>query len=402
VLLGGLSSGPLPPLSGPSVSTPRSRTAEGVPRSKSLAPRIAELSSRLGSGSDERDKAICSELALLASRSLTACIAVADAKLEPQLSKLLLSSKDPTTQCWIMSILSNCAGNRACRERQAVAVPALCSLIASPVPEVQHAATLHLATLSHSSALTMAISSNRKSMNALHAIEVQKSTTLAGPACAALRQEASQYARWALRTSQGRNYKPAYVPKTKEQLEQEASIQVQARVRSSFVANQYRNEMKARRVAAVVVQGAYRGHQGRTTVAAQLLVEGPAAALLQGVVRGRKERKRMSQGLPMDGEDGTDDDKATPSAMATSGSGDDTLVLCVKCSDGTLEVPLALGGGSADGLDLGLSVLCSDGSLALGIVIHTYDDASLANSVVETLFLNCSDGTLRLRLNLDC
>ena len=65
-------------------------------------------------------------------------------------------------------------------------------------------------------------------MLAIRALEVGGTTTLAGPAYSSLRQEASQYARWALRTSQGRNYKPAYKPKSAAQLEDEASIEIQA------------------------------------------------------------------------------------------------------------------------------------------------------------------------------
>ena len=36
-----------------------------------------------------------------------------------------------------------------------------------------------------------------------------------------LQREASQYVRWALRTAQGRNYKPAFTPKTDAEMEAE-------------------------------------------------------------------------------------------------------------------------------------------------------------------------------------
>jgi hypothetical protein len=91
-------------------------------------------------------------------------MAVAEAKLEPQLTKVLRDSKDPTTVCWTLSILSNCASSKASRERQSVAIPALAALITSPIPEVQHAAALHLATLSHSDSLAAVIGSSNRTM----------------------------------------------------------------------------------------------------------------------------------------------------------------------------------------------------------------------------------------------
>ena len=232
VLLGaGSSVGTLPPLKGPGVvSTPHAPRVGSAPQksAKSLAPRINDLAKQLGGQpSEARAKSAACELAMLVSRSISACMAVADAKIEPQLSGVLHTSKDPSTQCWIMSVLSNCASLRDSRERQAAAVPALCKLISSPVPEVQHAASLHLATLSHSNAVQKAFGANGSALRMLHDIEGKASRALSKPGVQTLQQEASQYARWALRTSHGRHYKPHYQPKSHEELELENAIAIQ-------------------------------------------------------------------------------------------------------------------------------------------------------------------------------
>ena len=39
---------------------------------------------------------------MLAAASISACQAVVEAKIESQLSKVLLKEKDPMTQCWAM------------------------------------------------------------------------------------------------------------------------------------------------------------------------------------------------------------------------------------------------------------------------------------------------------------
>ena len=352
---------------------------------------------------------------MLASKSTSACMAVAEAKIEPQLAKLLSKTSDPTTQCWTMSILSNCAMSKGSRERQAVAVPALCSMLTSSVPEVQHAAALHLATLSHSEGLTMAIGSNNRSMSVLHALESKRSATLAPPAYRSLRDEASQYARWALRTAQGRHYKPAYVPKSAEQLEAEAATAITARVKSSFVANQYRNEMKARRTAATIVQASYRGHTGRQGVAAQLMVEGPAAALLQGVMRGRRQRKQMAAEVESKAMDSAATRmqaaqrgrnarlrKRRAAAAATAAEGgtedmsatDGTLGISLACSDGMLDLPLDYD--TFSGV-LPIPIACSDGEMHLELHLTTQEDIEEVIDPVY-VFLRCADGEVRLRL----
>ena len=106
---------------------------------KSLAPRISDLSATLASKSSEEGKVkgACAELALLASRSVSACMAVADAEIEKPLSQVLIKQSDPATQCWVMSILSNCAALPHSRERQTVAIPALCKLVQSTVRTIR-------------------------------------------------------------------------------------------------------------------------------------------------------------------------------------------------------------------------------------------------------------------------
>ena len=79
--------------------------------------------------------------------------------------------------------------------------------------------------------------------------------------------------------------------KAEQEAAEKATIAIQARVRSSFVANGYRNELKARRAAATIMQASYRGHTGRSAAAKQLRVEAHAAALMQALMRGRAERK---------------------------------------------------------------------------------------------------------------
>jgi len=426
VLLGGLgpsASGPLPPLGGalPPVNA-RSSSAGGKP-TKSLAPRIQELGQALVSGQPSKTKAACSELAMLATTSISACMAVADAKIEPQLSKVLLKDRDPSTQCWTMSVLANCAMNKASRERQAVAVPALCKLISSPNAEVQHAAALHLATLSHSDALTLSIAQNNKSMRTLYDLEKKTSETMAYPQYDSLRNEASKYARWALRTAQGRNYKPNFVPKSQEQLDYEASVNIQARVRSTYVANGYRKEMQARRAAATVLQAGYRGHGGRSAVAAQIMIEAPAAALLQGVMRGRKERKKRMEikenKAATKVQAMTRGRTARKGRFASSGSAADADVageagapsgvdmeIMVKCSDGEIAVPLEASA-KAEEYKVGFKITCTDGDFycSVGIPItdgggDDDDEDAEETEPAEPIFLfcPCSDGELRLRL----
>lgn len=314
---------------------------------------------------------------MLASRSAAACMAVADARLEGSLSKVLQQSKDPHTQCWTLAILANAAAQPQSRERQAVAVPALCRLVQSKNPEVQHAAALHLATLSHSQRVQEAFGANSNALRVLHDIEKGASKTLCAPGTNTLKQEAQQYARWALRTAQGRHYKPHYHPKTDEEMEAEGAVAIQARVRSSFVANQYRSEMRARRAAATVVQAGFRGHKGRSDVAAELLVQGPAVAMLQGWVRGRAYRKEMAKqkareqremdlaAARIQGGYRGKKSRARPAQAAAGG-------------DAATEEAETFAG-------LSLSLDCADGALTLNLNL----DAPTDEDVMATLYIKC-------------
>ena len=85
--------------------------------------------------------------------------------------------------------------------------------------------------------------------------------------------------------------------KAKQEAAEKATIAIQARVRTSFVANGYRNELKARRAAAMIMQASYRGHTGRSAAAKQLRVEVHAAALVQALMRGRAERNLMARAI---------------------------------------------------------------------------------------------------------
>lgn len=341
-------------------------------------------------------KSATCELAMLASRSIHATIAVAEAEVEAPLSKVLSNTHDTSTQCWAMAILSNIASVPKSRERQAACVPALCQLLCSPIAEVQHAASLHLATLSHSEGLTNVIGSSRDAMSAIRDLEHGRSNTLASPAYASLRQEASQYARWALRTAQGRNYKPAYKPKSKKQLEEEASIQMQKRFRSSLMAAAYRRELRARKAAATVMQAGYRGHVERAAIAQQMLREAPAAAALQALVRGKRHRaqaKLAEEAAAAAREQAAADESASQELAATrmqarvrgsnARSGGDggyrkvhkTFALSAACAEGesvVLELKLAGaydfvggGGGAAGGGEAGDAEAEKDAAAAM-------------------------------------
>ena len=378
VLLGGdrgSASGPLPPLG----STVARRDAPGsAPPAKpgrGIGPRVKELKQQLTQG-EARAKGAVGELAMLASRSLVACVAVADAKLEAPLAKVLNTYKDPHVACWTMSVLANCASIPASRERQAVAVPALCKLVQSKVPEVQHAAALHLATLSHSPQVQQAFGANGNALRALHDIERRSSKPLSMPGRATMAQEASQYARWALRTAQGRNYKPAYMPKTDEELEAEGAVAIQARVRSSFVANQYRAEMKQRKAAATILQAGYRGHKGRDSIAAELLAQAPAVALLQGWVRGRAYRKQLAK------EKAREAREMELAAARIQGGYRGKRARTRKVQ--TVE-SAAAGAADGDAPDpISLTLACSDGELTLDLHVEDPDA-----DVMTTLYIKC-------------
>ncbi len=249
--------------------------------SKPLGPRVAELAAALSSDSDARRTSAISELALLVSCSQSARGAVAAGEIEGKLLTVLSQSSDTNVQCWIMSILSNLASDRASRERQAVAVPSLVVLLKSHAPEVTHAAALHLARLSHSDFLRTEIN-KAGGLSSLHTLEKSFQKTELPPLNGAgvrtapagrlppvdrvglLKQETAQYARWTLRTAQGRNYKQDFKPKSAAEIAQdEASVVVQKHVRGRAQREWYEHEKEDRGHAATKMQAAHRGKTDR-------------------------------------------------------------------------------------------------------------------------------------------
>ena len=112
----------LPPLAhtAPTSGSRRGPLSYGAGRkpARSLAPRIQQLADILDFSADGEKKSALCELALLASRSTAACHAVASARLERQLIKLLAGTDDTMMQVWAMSVLANTASDPASRERQ--------------------------------------------------------------------------------------------------------------------------------------------------------------------------------------------------------------------------------------------------------------------------------------------
>jgi len=252
-----------------------------------LAPRIDELSLHLDGVDPRAQKSAVAELAMLSSASETARRTIVKKNVERKLIGLLAAEREPQVQCWLMSILSNLASGTtsdvaSVKTRQSAVVPVLCSLVTSSSADVQHLAALHLATLSHSEPLSLVIS---KSGALAHLRSLEQKQALR---VNAMQQEASQYARWTLRTAAGRNYKPAFQPKTKFELAQEelelraqlaAATHMQARVRGHQAQVEYVQEREARTGAATTVQACYRGHLPRNALRKQ------ANASREGVCR---------------------------------------------------------------------------------------------------------------------
>jgi len=300
---------------------------------RAIEGRIRELSEQLDCAGAAQRSALC-ELALLSSCSMSACIAVANARLEARLAQVLESTRDSMVLCWAMAVLSNIADDRASRDRQHVTISALCSLICSTDPEVQHAAALHLATLSRSASLQAAISKNAVTLNSLHAIEGKESQSLSSPNARSLQREAAQYARWALRTPHGRNHKPLFKPKTQDEVKAKASVTVQKHMRRKHASNSYSAEVERRRQMATQIQAHYRGHAGRTALKLRLQEEAPAAAMVQAAIRGRLVReatvKAVSDSIPPNLVDGS------PAEIS------ETLELLLHCTDGDMPLTLSM------------------------------------------------------------
>ena len=260
---------------------------------KPLGPRVASLAGGLDSKDPVTRMAAISELALLVSCSGAARDAVAAGQVESKLLKVLSRTSDSNGQCYIMSILSNLADNQASRERQVTVVPVLATLLKSHSPEVRHAAALHLARLSHSDLQRQALSKSgalprepfplrqqftltsplplSAGLRLLHSMEAEQdmrrvrtlptlghsgsSGTLAGKIRpsdrhALLLQETAQYARWTLRSAQGRNYKPSLQPKSAEfYAQEEAAINLQKHERGRGL----RAELRAKQAAKVAL-----------------------------------------------------------------------------------------------------------------------------------------------------
>ena len=260
---------------------------------KPLGPRVASLAGGLDSKDPVTRMAAISELALLVSCSGAARDAVAAGQVESKLLKVLSRTSDSNGQCYIMSILSNLADNQASRERQVTVVPVLAALLKSHSPEVRHAAALHLARLSHSDLQRQALSKSgvlprepfplrqqftltsplplSGGLRLLHSMEAEQdmrrvrtlptlghsgsSGTLAGKIRpsdrhALLLQETAQYARWTLRSAQGRNYKPSLQPKSAEfYAQEEAAINLQKHERGRGL----RAELRAKQAAKVAL-----------------------------------------------------------------------------------------------------------------------------------------------------
>ena len=260
---------------------------------KPLGPRVASLAGGLDSKDPVTRMAAISELALLVSCSGAARDAVAAGQVESKLLKVLSRTSDSNGQCYIMSILSNLADDQASRERQVTVVPVLATLLKSHSPEVRHAAALHLARLSHSDLQRQALSKSGAlprepfplrqqftltsplplsgGLRLLHSMEAEQdmrrvrtlptlghsgsSGTLAGKIRpsdrhALLLQETAQYARWTLRSAQGRNYKPSLQPKSAEfYAQEEAAINLQKHERGRGL----RAELRAKQAAKVAL-----------------------------------------------------------------------------------------------------------------------------------------------------
>ena len=95
--------------------------------------------------------------------------------------------------------------------------------------------------------------------------------------------------------------------------EAHAATAIAARVRSSLIANAYRNEMRRRRAAASIVQAGYRGHSAWLDETRTLRIKSAAVVLLQCQIRGLRHRKQMNATVG-----GTSGASATTSALQIS------------------------------------------------------------------------------------
>ena len=287
------------------------------PGSRPAGQRVAQLCSEIKVAATDGQKSAIAELAILASSSESARAAMITTEVEGLLSSFLTGTEDAQLQCWCMSVLANLASDRGAarhlHERQSAAVPKLCTLVASPEPTVRHSAALHLATLSRCEPLQHMITKgggldrlrvlekpfNSKIDAALgkrakpFAPTTDRDKSAAALKAVGLEAETAEYARWTLRTSQGRNLKRNFHPaNVKAARELEAARRVQTMQRGHTAYLKYQVEKTQRSSAALSVQAVFRAHLSREGLQKAKSVETPAATSLQSAIRGARERKR--------------------------------------------------------------------------------------------------------------
>ena len=309
------------------------------PGSRPAGQRVAQLCSEIKVATTDGQKSAIAELAILASSSESARAAMITTEVEGLLSSFLTGTEDAQLQCWCMSVLANLASDRGAarhlHERQSAAVPKLCTLVASPEPTVRHSAALHLATLSRCEPLQHMITKgggldrlrvleqpfNSKIDAALgqrakpSAPPTDRDKSAAALKAVGLEAETAEYARWTLRTSQGRNLKRNFHPaNVKAARELEAARRVQTMQRGHTAYLKYQVEKTQRSSAALSVQArrpraptnaarhltpsrasaqaVFRAHLSREGLQKAKAVETPAATSLQSAIRGARERKR--------------------------------------------------------------------------------------------------------------
>mmetsp|Transcript_36523 Transcript_36523/g.117283 ORF Transcript_36523/g.117283 Transcript_36523/m.117283 type:complete len:458 (+) Transcript_36523:75-1448(+) len=245
---------------------------------------------------------------MLASCSETARRAMLVNKVEARIVSLLSTSTiEPHMQIWGLSVLSNLAvgqgklpGGQAARNRQ---VAMLAALLSSHDPGVQHAAALHLATLSHSPEVRLAIARAPSApLASLYVLEDPTTAKAAPPLPYArrLRDEALDYARLALRTPQGRHYKPAFDRRAfyaHKAQEEKGATYIQAEIRRWRAQAEYTRNQSRRTCGAVLVQKNVRRMQSRTSVQQLKATLHTAASRIGARIRGYVARKSTQSKL---------------------------------------------------------------------------------------------------------
>jgi len=383
--------------------------------SRPLEPRIKELGQLLSTPADR--KAGIAELALLSTSSETARKMIVSCEVESKIISALLLEREPEMQIWLMSILANLAqgsttvaGSSPARERQSGAIPVLCQLVRSSHNEVQSAAALHLATLSHSEHLAGVIGKKNGTVLSLKSLEQADDPNVA------------QFARWTLRTAQGRNYKPEFQPKPPEQVaaeeaeeaaeaaEQAASaLKMQTKIRGKACETKYKQFQLERKLAATNVQKTYRGHNQRAKKKGARQLEpafglgadvlASAAAAVQSRYRGHLARVALGDPVAIA------EEKAEQAARAAAATAMQANyrghAARGKKSESSDRTPVA-----ADTGRVSLDVIYNDdGTVSLDV---GFDEAAAEGAVnaaadggVGVNFLYHDDGTISLDLTVD-